>query len=84
MANTSDVGAALRCRHYIFPDNGGMNSADAKRAAGLKLGKRLVTDLHVGAGGALPVASGLFAAHATDGKATPHPPPFHLFVLFGV
>ena len=44
-----------------------MNAADAAKAAGLKLGKRLVTDLHVGAGGALPVATGLFAAHAKAG-----------------
>ena len=36
-------------------------------AAELKLGKRLVTDLHVGAGGALPVAEGLFATHAKAG-----------------
>ena len=53
--------------HYMFPDNGGLNAADAAKAAALKLGKRLVTDLHVGAGGALPVADQLFAAHAKAG-----------------
>lgn len=45
----------------------GLTGADVAKAAALKLGKRLVTDLHVGAGGALPVAEGLFAAHAKGG-----------------
>jgi len=60
------VGAAGKL-HYIFPDNGGLSGGDVAKAAALKLGNRLVTDLHVGAGGALPVASGLFAAHAKGG-----------------
>ena len=53
--------------HYIFPSNSGLNPKDAQAAANLGLGPRLVTDLHVGAGGALPVAEELFAAHAKAG-----------------
>ena len=37
------------------------------QAASLGLGDRLVTDLHVGAGGALPVAETLFATHSKAG-----------------
>ena len=51
----------------VFPSNNGLTGPDIARAAALKLGKRLVTDLHVGAGGALPVATGLFAVHAKGG-----------------
>lgn len=65
-ARAEAVGAAGTL-HYIFPSNGGVNSKDVAAAAALKLGSRLVTDLHVGAGGALPVAEGLFAAHAKGG-----------------
>ena len=56
--------------HYIFPSNSGLNAADCLKAAELKLGSRLVTDLHVGAGGALPVADALFATHTKNGLAT--------------
>jgi alpha-L-arabinofuranosidase len=53
--------------HYIFPSNGGLNAADATKAAALKLGDRLATDIHVGAKGAIAVSTGLFAAHAKAG-----------------
>jgi len=65
-ARANAVGAEGQL-HYIFPSNRGLNAGDAAKAASLKLGDRLVTDLHVGAGGALPVASGLFEAHAKAG-----------------
>lgn len=48
--------------HYMFPDNGGLNAADAARAVSLGLPiERLMPDLHVGAGGAVGVAATLFA-----------------------
>lgn len=37
-ARANAVGAA-GVIHYVFPDNGGMNAADAAKAAGLKLGR---------------------------------------------
>jgi len=45
------VGAAKM--HYMFPSNNGVTGKDVAAAAALRLGDRLVTDLHVGAGGAL-------------------------------
>ena len=62
----NEVGAAGQL-HYVFPDNAGLKGDDLKKAAALNLGKRLVTDLHVGASGALPVAEVTFAAHAAGG-----------------
>jgi len=65
-ARAKEVGAAGELR-YIFPSNDGVTGADVAAAAALGLGARLVTDVHVGAGGALPVAQALFAAHAAGG-----------------
>lgn len=65
-ARANAVGAAGEL-HYIFPSNAGLTGDDVAKAAALKLGDRLVTDLHVGAGGALPVAEDLFAAHSAAG-----------------
>jgi len=65
-ARANEVGAAGQL-HYMFPLNGGLTGGDLAKAAALKLGSRLVTDLHVGAGGALPVADQLFAAHTSGG-----------------
>eukprot|EP00048_Salpingoeca_helianthica_P022073 m.16259 g.16259 ORF g.16259 m.16259 type:complete len:806 (-) comp6848_c0_seq2:62-2479(-) len=45
---------------YLFPDNGGPNAVDAARAEKLGLGDRLVSDIHVGAGGAMAEAEALF------------------------
>lgn len=45
---------------YMFPSNGGPNREDATRAEALGLGDMLVSDLHVGAGGAIPEAQRLF------------------------
>lgn len=53
--------------HYIFPSNNGVAGKDIAAAASLDLGDRLVTDIHVGAGGALSVAQKLFDAHAKGG-----------------
>lgn len=53
--------------HYIFPSNGGLAGDDVKAAAALGLGNKLVTDIHVGAGGALDVADQLYEAHASGG-----------------
>lgn len=48
--------------HYMFPDNGGLNAADAQRAVQLGLPvARIMPDLHVGAGGAVEAAASLFA-----------------------
>jgi hypothetical protein len=48
---------------YMFPDNNGPNKADAARAEALGLGDHLVSDLHVGAGGAIPEAEALFSSN---------------------
>lgn len=47
---------------YMFPENGGLNAADAARAlaAGLPV-QRIMPDLHVGGGGAVEQAATLFA-----------------------
>ena len=47
---------------YAFPDNGGLTSSDAAAAvaAGLPI-ERLLTDLHVGSGGAVEASAQLFA-----------------------
>jgi hypothetical protein len=45
---------------YLFPDNGGPDAADAAKAEALGLGDRLVSDIHVGAGGAMAEAENLF------------------------
>ena len=48
--------------HYIYPENGGLNAADAARAVALGLPiDRIAPDLHVGAGGACEEAAGLFS-----------------------
>jgi alpha-L-arabinofuranosidase len=60
------VGAGGKIR-YIFPDNGGVHGDDIAKAAALGLGAQLVTDLHVGASGALPQATSLFEAHTAGG-----------------
>ena len=65
-ARAAAVGAAGELR-YMFPDNAGVKGVDVARAAKLGLGRRLVTDLHVGAGGALKAANGTLAAHAAGG-----------------
>jgi len=59
------VGAAKM--HYMFPSNNGVTGKDVAAAAALRLGDRLVTDLHVGAGGALDSARSLFAGQAEGG-----------------
>ena len=43
--------------HYMFPTNDGINSADADKAvaAGLPI-ERIMPDIHVNAGGAIPIA----------------------------
>jgi hypothetical protein len=49
---------------YMFPDNGGLNAADAARLLALRgpgIAPRVLPDLHVGAGGAVEAAAGLFA-----------------------
>jgi len=49
---------------YMFPDNGGLNAADAAAlvaAIGADAVPRILPDLHVGAGGAVEEARGLFA-----------------------
>jgi hypothetical protein len=57
--------------HYMFPQNGNLNPADAARAvaAGLPLA-RLLPDLHVAAGGAVEEAAALFAAPPIPGFDT--------------
>eukprot|EP00047_Mylnosiga_fluctuans_P024921 m.176110 g.176110 ORF g.176110 m.176110 type:complete len:817 (+) comp9956_c0_seq3:6-2456(+) len=48
--------------HYMFPDNGGLNAADAAKAMAMGLPiTRIMPDIHVGAGGAVQEAAGLFA-----------------------
>ena len=53
--------------HYIFPSNGGVTGKDVAAAAALKLGPRLVSDIHVGAEGGLEEAAKLFSAHTSGG-----------------
>ena len=54
---------------YMFPDNAGLRSADAARllAAAPDVVPRILPDLHVGAGGAVADAAGLFANPPTPG-----------------
>jgi hypothetical protein len=49
--------------HYMFPQNQGLNAADAARLLSLApdVVPRVLADLHVGAGGAVDAASDLFA-----------------------
>jgi hypothetical protein len=49
--------------HYMFPQNQGLNAADAARLLSLApdVVPRIMPDLHVGAGGAVEAAAGLFA-----------------------
>lgn len=57
--------------HYMFPQNGNLNAADAARAMALGLPlSRLLPDLHVGAGGAVQEAAALFAAPPIPGFDT--------------
>ena len=65
-ASAARVGAAGQLR-YMFPDNPGVTGDDVARAARLGLGARLVTDVHVGAGGGLKAANATLAAHAAGG-----------------
>ena len=54
----------------MFPENGGLNTADAARAlavGGAGLAARIMPDLHVGAGGAVEAAEALFANPPTPG-----------------
>ena len=48
---------------YMFPDNGGLNAGDAARlmAAAPGVVSRILPDIHIGAGGAVGEAAGLFA-----------------------
>lgn len=53
---------------YMFPENGGLNAADAQRALDLGLPvDRIMPDLHVGAGGAMEQAAALFASPPVPG-----------------
>ena len=56
---------------YMFPSNSGLNAADAARllAAAPSVVPRILADLHVGAGGAVEAAAGLFANPPTPGFA---------------
>jgi hypothetical protein len=57
--------------HYMFPSNGGLGATDAQRAiaAGIDV-SRIMPDLHVGAGGAVEAAAGLFANPVVNGYNT--------------
>ena len=49
---------------YLFPSNGGLSAADLAKAAGAGLPMhRLGADIHVGAGGGVAAAEGVFAAN---------------------
>lgn len=54
--------------YYMFPQNNGLNAADAQRAlsAGVDT-SRILADLHVGAGGAVEAAAGMFANPVVNG-----------------
>lgn len=48
---------------YMFPTNEGLNAADAARAQALNLPiQNIMPDIHIGGGGAIPVAEADFAA----------------------
>lgn len=50
--------------HYMFPSNGGLNPADIAKYQALGLpADRYMPDLHVGAGGAVGAARGLFGGN---------------------
>jgi hypothetical protein len=55
--------------HYMFPDNGGLKTADAAAAVarGLPI-SRIMPDIHVGAGGAVAQAAYLFAHPPVPGE----------------
>jgi hypothetical protein len=66
-ARATQIGAPpLR---FMFPDNGGLNGADAARllAAAPDVVPRVLADIHVGAGGAVDAAAALFANPPTAG-----------------
>lgn len=65
-ARANAVGATGQL-HYVFPDNAGVRGDDVAKAAALGLGARLVTDLHVGADGALAAANTTLSSHAAGG-----------------
>jgi hypothetical protein len=46
--------------HYLFPQNNGLNSTDAMRAAKLNLGTQLGIDIHYHATGAVELAEANF------------------------
>ena len=47
---------------YIFPDNGGLRGKDVDDARTLGIDRQIAADIHVGPGGGLDVAVGLFEA----------------------
>ena len=47
---------------YIFPDNGGLRGKDIDAAKALGIDAQIAADIHVGAGGGLDQAAGLFAS----------------------
>ena len=58
---------------YMFPQNGGVNAADAARmlaVVGADVVPRILPDLHVGAGGAVQAAAALFANPPVPGFNT--------------
>jgi hypothetical protein len=65
--------------HYMFPENGGVNAADAAAilAAMPDVVPRILPDLHVGAGGAVGEARGLFANPPVHGFVVARPAPPH-------
>eukprot|EP00854_Cymbomonas_tetramitiformis_P001553 gene1553-2185_t len=51
--------------YYMFPENGGLNSSDMKRAVAARLPiGHILADIHTGGDGGMTQAEGLFAASA--------------------
>ena len=48
---------------YMFPDNGGLHSADITEIKKLDIDSRIAPDIHISGGGALEAAEGLYAAN---------------------
>jgi len=60
----ASIGLPRGALKYIFPDNGGLRDDDIDEARKLGIDEQIVTDIHVGASGALGEAEKLFERHA--------------------